>query len=215
VEIQQTFYQLPGVSTAGKWREEAPEEFEFILKVWQLITHPPKSPTYRRLKEKIPVGAENKYGFFQPTQEVLTAWKRTREIGQILSTNKFVFQSPPSFLPSLENITHLETFFQTIADNSLTYIWEPRGQWKDITVRDLCQKLNLVHGVDPFVKEPVFGKLQYYRLHGKGGYSYRYTDEDLEFLKGKCHQNMVYCLFNNIYMAEDARRFLQLVNKKL
>ncbi|HIC91498.1 MAG TPA: DUF72 domain-containing protein, partial [Syntrophaceae bacterium] len=50
VEIQQTFYQIPRVSTVQKWREEAPPDFEFTLKAWQLITHPSQSPTYRRLK---------------------------------------------------------------------------------------------------------------------------------------------------------------------
>jgi uncharacterized protein YecE (DUF72 family) len=45
VEIQQTFYQPPQEKTAEKWRNEAPPDFEFTLKAWQLITHPPQSPT--------------------------------------------------------------------------------------------------------------------------------------------------------------------------
>ena len=49
VEVQQTFYQPPRVKTLEKWRAEAPPDFEFTLKAWQLITHEPKSPTYRRL----------------------------------------------------------------------------------------------------------------------------------------------------------------------
>ncbi|NIN51751.1 MAG: DUF72 domain-containing protein, partial [Nitrososphaeria archaeon] len=48
VEIQQTFYKMPRLETAQRWRQEAPNEFEFTLKAWQLITHPPTSPTYRK-----------------------------------------------------------------------------------------------------------------------------------------------------------------------
>jgi uncharacterized protein YecE (DUF72 family) len=53
-EVQQTFYQPPLLATGKRWREEAPPDFEFTMKAWQLITHEPSSPTYRRLRMKIP-----------------------------------------------------------------------------------------------------------------------------------------------------------------
>src|SRR5918998_1650598 len=53
VEVQQTFYQPPQISTLERWRKEAPHDFEFTLKAWQLITHKSKSPTYKRLKKKL------------------------------------------------------------------------------------------------------------------------------------------------------------------
>lgn len=39
VEIQNTFYRLPRLATAEKWRRAAPPSFEFTMKAWQLITH--------------------------------------------------------------------------------------------------------------------------------------------------------------------------------
>lgn len=48
VEVQQTFYKLPKLETALKWRGTAPSDFEFTLKASQLITHPAASLTYRR-----------------------------------------------------------------------------------------------------------------------------------------------------------------------
>ena len=48
VEIQHTFYQPPQIETFEKWRSGAPDDFEFTLKAWQLITHEASSPTYRR-----------------------------------------------------------------------------------------------------------------------------------------------------------------------
>ena len=44
-EVQQTFYEPPKLSLLQRWREQAPRNFEFTLKAWQLITHPPSSPT--------------------------------------------------------------------------------------------------------------------------------------------------------------------------
>ena len=49
VEVESGFYQPPKPSTAERWRSEAPEGFQFMVKAWQLITHPPTSPTYRKL----------------------------------------------------------------------------------------------------------------------------------------------------------------------
>ncbi|GFO96643.1 hypothetical protein ig2599ANME_0832 [groundwater metagenome] len=48
VEVQKTFYKPPMLSTATKWRESAPKNFEFTVKAWQLITHLPESPTYKK-----------------------------------------------------------------------------------------------------------------------------------------------------------------------
>jgi uncharacterized protein YecE (DUF72 family) len=106
IEIQQTFYQLPWLETAAKWRSAAPEDFEFTLKAWQVITHEPSSPTYR--------------------------------------------------------------------------------------------------------SESQHGEIQYFRLHGIAGYQYRYTDGDLEHLRGWVEGKPTYVLFNNNGMKEDALRFLEM-----
>jgi len=53
IEIQNTFCQLPRLGTAKKWRDSAPPGFEFTMKAWQLITHEPSRPSYRRANIKI------------------------------------------------------------------------------------------------------------------------------------------------------------------
>ena len=73
VEVQQTFYQLPRLSTAERWRREAPEGFEFTLKAWQRIPHEPTSSTYRRLKARIDPDRANHFGAFRATDEILAA----------------------------------------------------------------------------------------------------------------------------------------------
>ena len=111
VEVQQTFYQPPRPLTVQRWRMEAPEEFEFALKAWQLVTHPSSSPTYRRLKARIPDRKARLYGFFRPTDEVWEAWETTQAIASALKARVIVFQCPASFAPTSENIRNITGFF--------------------------------------------------------------------------------------------------------
>lgn len=210
VEVQQTFYQPPQVETAQKWRAQAPPGFEFTLKAWQLITHKPTSPTYRRLRMEI--GKPDRFGFFRPTDEVLTAWERTKEIAQALEARIVLFQCPASFTPTEEHIADMCAFFQLIGRDGLLLTWEPRGEWSDDLVRETCQELGLIHCVDPFQRPSVYGEVAYFRLHGIGGYRYRYTDEDLPRLLDWCREyEEGYCLFNNISMFEDALRMKEVI----
>lgn len=213
VELQQTFYKLPKVETARRWREEAPPEFEFTLKAWQLITHEPKSPTYRRLGKRLLEKARTKrYGFFRPTDEVFSAWDQTAVIASALEAQVIVFQTPPSFDPTPEHQMNLRRFFSNIDRKGWTMAWEPRGNWPSPTVKGLCEELDLIHGVNPLKEEPLYGAIRYFRLHGKTGYRYLHTDEDLRLLRAMCPEGITtYVLFNNMFMAEDAFRFLGLV----
>ena len=50
-------------------------------------------------------------------------------------------------------------------------------------VAEICAEHGLIHCVDPFETLPVYGDAIYWRLHGRGGYRYKYTDEDLQELQ--------------------------------
>jgi uncharacterized protein YecE (DUF72 family) len=205
VEIQKTFYKPPSAETLRNWRKNAPEDFEFTIKAWQKITHPPSSPTYR----KAGISGED-CGFFKPTQEVFEAYEVTKEAAKILKAKIIVFQTPKSFSESDESIRNMREFFSTIQDEFM-FVWEPRG-WSDESVASICQELELIHAVDPFVQKPLYGKINYFRLHGahKKMYRHKYSDEELQKLLEFCDKNSC-VLFNNVYMYDDARRFLDLV----
>ncbi|WP_333840339.1 DUF72 domain-containing protein [Pelomicrobium sp.] len=215
VEVQQTFYQPPRLETLARWRAEAGAGFEFTLKAWQLITHEPASPTYRRLTWPIPEALKERYGSFRPTQEVMEAWRITATCARALQARIVVFQCPASFGPTEEHIAHLIHFFQAAraGHEDLVFAWEPRGPWPEATVAGLCRKLELVHVVDPFQAQPAVPGLRYYRLHGIGGSRYRYGDRDLERLAQWC-EGRTYCLFNNVAMADDAARFARLLGNR-
>ena len=216
VELQQTFYQLPRLDTARRWRKELPPPFEFTLKAWQLITHEASSPTYRRLRTVLRPEERRQAGSFQATPVVLRAWEATREIALALEAVVILFQCPARFGPTPENLYRMRRFFGDLDRNPHTLAWEPRGQWDPAVVMELCRELDLLPAGDPFVTPPFPGSRAYFRLHGLGGYRYQYTDADLEtrktFLAG---YREVYVLINNMSMADDARRFLAVVRSHL
>ncbi|MET1125113.1 MAG: DUF72 domain-containing protein [Archaeoglobaceae archaeon] len=203
VEVQKTFYNPPKVETARKWRKEAPEGFEFTVKAWQLITHPPSSPTYRKAGIKV-----EDAGFFKPIKVVFEAWERTREVAKALEAKFLLFQTPKSFTDSEENVKNMREFFGSI-EREFVFGFEPRG-WSRERILKVCEELDLVHVVDPFVEEQLYGDIIYYRLHGEKGYRHKYSDEELERLRDMCVKEG-YVMFNNVHMFDDAQRFKKLL----
>lgn len=217
VELQQTFYEPPSVELATKWRALAPEHFQFCIKAWQLITHTPASPTYRRLRSRLSPNEHDLVGSFRPTEQVWLAWQRTLEIARALRARIILFQCPASFNPTREHVQNFRSFFAEVRVPDHLLAWEPRGDWPPELVRDLCQEFNLLHCVDPFKNESVLGSPLYWRLHGRGGYSYRYSDDELHQLRVQLlanvntHRGPVYVFFNNVWMKDDALRFQSLM----
>jgi uncharacterized protein YecE (DUF72 family) len=212
VELQRTFYRLPRIETVCRWRQEAPPNFIFTLKAWQLITHEPSSPTYRKAGMRIDPDQRDQYGRFRPTSQVWEAWKKTEDIARVAGATVVLFQCPASFTPVDENIANLRDFFSSMGKRKFQCAWEPRGPWPEDTIRELCRELELIHCVDPLVSDQLWGEVGYFRLHGLGGYGYRYTDGDLQRLRERIspHEDS-YLFFNNVSMYEDALRFKRML----
>jgi len=212
IEIQESFYNLPRLPTVEKWRAAAPASFEFVLKAPQLITHEPSSPTYRRLRVPLSEAKKKRYGAFRPTREVQAAWRETLALARALSSKLVLFQCPASFTPVAEHLRNLSAFFEKAERDDLRFVWEPRGEWSGALVKTLCKRLDLIHCVDPFQRRPVWGEPAYFRVHGKGGYHYEYSEAELKELRAVVKPlRAAYVLFNNTQMFDDARRFLQLL----
>ena len=225
VELQSTFYRLPRLKTAARWRRLAPDDFIFTLKAWQVITHPYTSPTWRRGNFEVDVSVRDRYGFLRPSEENFEAWRKTLEVCEVLGAAVCVFQTPPSFGFSGEHVRFVSDFFSHINGSHVILAWEPRGSWNrhlDV-VRDLCLSLGLVHVVDLFKRDPVSeGDICYFRLHGRGpgevNNRYHYSAEDLSYLLNRISElisvgfDTIYVLFNNLFMAEDALRFKSLLS---
>ncbi|MEP6847969.1 MAG: DUF72 domain-containing protein [Acidobacteriota bacterium] len=208
VEIQHTFYQPPMIKTLERWREEMPKDFEFTLKAWQLITHESSSPTYKRLKRKLAEKEAPDAGFFKPTDIVREAWEMTRDCAAALGAKTILFQCPAKFVLTETNVKNMTKFFNSIDRGKFNFAWEPRGDWDSKLVKKLCDDLDLWHTVDPFKQQSTTPTKCYFRLHGIGGWRYKYEDGELEELASMpSGKGSSYVFFNNREMREDAMRF--------
>jgi uncharacterized protein YecE (DUF72 family) len=211
VEIDSSFYNLPKIETAARWRAEAPPDFEFSMKAWQVITHRADSPTFKRTRIE-PADREHAGHFgFNPT--IRWAWDETFAVARALRVFLVLFQCPASFRPTGANVAGLKKFFERAKRGKFFMGWEPRGDWDTELIASLCDELDLIHVVDPFRCNPAIpGKIQYYRLHGITGARHRHTDAELNKLKRFCAgKRPTYCLFNNVAMVSDAQRFIKLL----
>jgi uncharacterized protein YecE (DUF72 family) len=207
LEVQQTFYEPPPARTLERWRMQAPPEFEFTMKAWQVITHFPSSRTYRRLKSAIDT---TEAGGFRVNDTVMRAWETTRGAARILRATAILFQCPASFRATDENIANMRNFFATIErPKNARFLWEPRGAWPDDVVLSLCRDLGLIHAVDPFTRPSLTPELTYWRLHGNGSAYASYTDDELRQLR-EWISGETYAMFNNIPRVGDAKRFMAL-----
>lgn len=217
IEVQRTFYQPPRAETAARWRDQAPQGFVFTLKAWQLPTHAPTSPTYRRLKKTFSDAKLARAGGLKWNDVTRMAWASTQEIADALAAQAIVFQMPRSFTPSQETLRNLYRLFEHIDRRGRRMCLEPRSEtWNDAALRKLVADLDLTHVVDPFLRGPVGRGLRYFRLHGRPAYHYhhRYSDADLVELEGVLnHAWPNWVLFNNDAMSGDARRFIKRIRK--
>ncbi|MEM1597060.1 MAG: DUF72 domain-containing protein [Pyrobaculum sp.] len=211
VELQETFYNMPNAEKMKKLREEAPH-FHFTAKVFQGITHPPGSPTYKRTRGFKPT---EKHGLLKPTSENFELWEQFTEAIAPLGPEVLVFQTPPSLRPE----PYIYDFFASVV-GKWKIAWEPRGEtYNDPQLIEKVSALGVVIVVDPLKRTPPAGELHYFRLHGLGkgevNYRYKYTDDDLTRLKTIATSlgGDVYVMFNNVYMFEDATRLKQIIGK--
>ena len=231
VEVQQTFYQPPGLATLQRWRETFPPGFEFTLKAWQLITHEAYSGTYRRLKTPLTAQERQDCGSFKDTAIVQQAWETTYNCAQALRARLVLFQCPASFKPTPLNLARMRKFFGSIERGKLQLLWEPRGAWPSELITELCSELNLIYVTDPLVASEAdpacFTTIQpsdrrqnltYYRLHGGKGYRHNFTDAELKALIELISTQPAietYIMFNNISMLENVQRFQALLDSSL
>lgn len=211
-EINFTFYHLPKISTAEKWKKEIEKvnrNFEFTVKASRIITHT------RKFEGK----------------ECFDAYKIIKEFALALDAKIILFQSPQGFKPTKENIIKMKNFFNKVDRKNILLAWEPRGEWyekksqnqnSEEILKNLLKELDLIHAVDPLRNQSLYQgkeKILYFRLHGFGQpsiYLWQFTDKELKKVYAiikKASFRKAYIFFNNARQYEDALRFKKLISK--
>ena len=211
-EINYSFYHLPRPSTYQNWYNQTPADFIFAVKASRFITH------IKRLSG------------------VKEAWKQFLENALYLKEKlgPILFQFPPSFRATSENIKRLEDFLKILrgrtsikggsTSKNLKYAMEFRHKsWCDKKIYDLLKKYKVAWVIADSPSYPkaevVTADFIYIRMHGsKLLFSSKYTKKELSSLSQKIKkwlkQNLdVYVYFNNDaygYAIENAKELLKL-----
>lgn len=218
-EINYSFYHLPRPSTYENWYNQTPDDFVFAVKASRFITH------IKRLKG------------------VKTAWKTflTNALHLKEKLGPILFQFPPSFKATDENIRRLEAFLKFICVDlclcsrklgCLRFAFEFRHiSWRDDKIYKLLRKYNVAWVVADSPRYPILrpGSGQeveastadfiYVRMHGSEQlFSSKYTGQELKVLADKIRKWLksgdVYVYFNNDFhgfAVENAETLLNII----
>lgn len=199
VEINSTFYNIPRLSTAKRWRKEVRPDFLFTVKASKVITHIDRFSSEKSL-------------------ELVSFYI---DFSRELDAPVLLFQLPAKF--PKKNMDDLARVLGAFRDTEIKFAVEARNL--DIYEREeFAKATNTIPVIDPFTvldinfrPNPILDMF-YFRLHGvppgKVMYRYDYTDSDLEqllfYLKPIKDYN-VYVLFNNTEMYKNALRFKEML----
>jgi uncharacterized protein YecE (DUF72 family) len=208
VEINYSFYHLPRPKTYQNWYSQTPEDFLFALKASRFITH------IKRLK-----GVKDAWEIF-----LKNALNLKEKLGPIL------FQFPPSFRATEENIKRLEKFLKLItnpkrvSNSKLRFAFEFRHQtFCDERIYKILREHKTAWVIADSPRYPkvevVTTDFVYIRMHGsKAMFSSKYTEGELKALAQKIKRWQgqgldIYCYFNNDlrgYAIENAKELSEI-----
>lgn len=136
VEVDSTYYALPGERNAVLWGERTPADFTFNVKAFALLTqHPARVASLpKALRETAPEGKTNVYQKDLPaavTDEVFDMFRRA--LMPLHSAGKLgfvLFQFPEWFTPSKANKAYVESVPARLPDYRVAVEFR-RGTWMD------------------------------------------------------------------------------------
>jgi len=194
VEVNSTFYQIPPLAEAEKWRKMVPVNFQFSVRGHRSITHK------HRLK---------------PEKEVFESFERMKRICKVLNAEILHLQTPPAFELSETTIENIRQILPSLNLGSLRLALEiRRTPSADLPGRlvKVMQDFNIIHSVDLSKDEsPAYrSDVLYTRLFGKGEHNvYQPTDGELVEIDRKATSSgskKIVMSFHFVRMYKDAVR---------
>lgn len=194
VEIGSTFLRLPRLATVENWKREAPHGFEFSMRAWRDITHPPA-------------------GHFRAGIKTELAWDETRCVAASMGARFVVFETPASFFPDAGHLRDMYRFFKSIRRDKLALVWHPHGKWEQSLVNKVCADLGLIQAINPLAVPLLLGKtLNYFRLPAPP--SGTYNDAEMKDIQRRSGELPSYIFFTHRNAWQDAQRFAALAGQQ-
>lgn len=192
VEIDTSFYAIPSPRTTAKWVSETPANFRFVVKAFQAMTQHKEWGKYYDTENEM----------YQKYMEAIAPISENGKLKALL------FQFPPYFSCSKENVAYLRHVRQMIGDLPVATEFRNASWYSDAhqeKTLELLRELAFIHTV---VDEPQVGNrsvpivlqatnedITLVRLHGRNQYGwmkanspewreirtlYRYNDEEIK-----------------------------------
>jgi len=210
VEINSTYYAIPGPKSIETMSHKVPEDFEFVVKGYRGMTHDP----FDNRLETLPSEDELKKNF-KAFSDAISPLKESNKLGAVL------LQFPVFFYRNPRNKDYILFCKEQLKDTPVVIEFRNRAWATDETFKFLKENGLAYCAVDepelprlmPFINE-VTSPIGYLRFHGRNTnwfnapvserYNYLYSDEELrEFLpevhKIKSKASNVYIFFNNCH----------------
>ena len=205
VELNSTYYKLPKVESAIKWRKLVPDDFEFTVRTNGKLTHG---------------------NHLRPTEENFRIYDKMLEICRALDARILHFQFPPSFKVTREVISDWRSFFKTAEKRGvrrnpgLNYAFEVRSSSNNnsagdsSSLQEFYDEFDIIPTGDASrsdVRPSSDSKILYTRVFGPGDHTkWSFDSNEIENLKKKVESipaRRRYVTFHNITMYDDASRF--------
>ncbi|MDB5078651.1 MAG: hypothetical protein JWP00_575 [Chloroflexi bacterium] len=201
VELNTTFYNMPGQKTFEAWVRNTPEGFIYSVKAYRLITH------MKKLNE--------------PQEPLAKFYERVAALGPKLGP--LLYQLPPNWH---YNHDRLVEFLKLLPPDKQHTIEIRDPSWLNDRFFSALSDYQVAYCISslPHYKTPVVrtAPFSYFRFHGSGKmYEYDYSLEELQFwrdeilrLHGDGHP--VYVYFDNDpygWAVKNARQLIGLVNE--
>lgn len=192
VEVNSTFYEIPALDEARRWRGSVPESFRFSVRAHRSITH--GQP-------------------FEDSAAVREGLAKMLEICRILKAEVLHFQLPPSIKIDELLAQAISRHLDSIAAGRLILALESRGDPPLSACPEmvrLMQDRGVVHSVDLLKGETPAHEadILYSRLFGKGYHNlYQPKDDELVHLNDFASGfSRAYLTFHGARMYSDAAR---------
>jgi len=194
VEVNSTFYEMPSLAEAERWRRTVPRDFHFAVRAHKSLTH---SHT------------------LQPTPQALRTLQRMKQICGVLNAEVLHLQTPPSFEASDAEVEGFRRLMSSTDLAGLRLALELRNTAAEAfpaTLVDVMKEHSIVHCVDLSKGEtPAYeSDILYSRLFGRGKHNvYQPADEELAEIDRKASDSKsgkIMMSFHFVRMYKDAAR---------
>lgn len=194
VEVNSTFYRIPGLSAVERWRRVIPSSFAFSVRAHRSITH-----THR----------------LRAIDEVFDAFESMKRICRILGADMLHLQTPASYKLDRSDAENLKQLLSSLKLDGLRLALEfrdPRSHGLPSSFTKLMQDNDVIHCVDLSKGEmPAYDSdVLYTRLFGKGQHNvYQPSDVELGEIDNKASGSKaqkIVMSFHFVKMYKDAAR---------